>query len=69
MLFSSFLMSSPSEPTVSPRKINATALTAFEIQVFWEPVQHLSTNGVLRGYEVQTDHSLFTHKHSFISTL
>lgn len=43
------------EPTVSPRRINATALTAFEIQVSWDPIQHLNINGVLRGYEVSTD--------------
>lgn len=40
------------EPTVGPSNINATALTAFEIQVSWEPVQQLSANGILRGYEV-----------------
>uniref|UniRef100_A0AAR2LEA9 Contactin 2 n=1 Tax=Pygocentrus nattereri TaxID=42514 RepID=A0AAR2LEA9_PYGNA len=45
--------SAEEEPTVSPRKINATAVTAFEIQVSWEPVQHLSTNGILRGYEIR----------------
>ncbi|XP_030634184.1 contactin-2 [Chanos chanos] len=40
-------------PTISPGKINATALTAFEIQVSWDPVQHLTTNGPLRGYEIR----------------
>lgn len=40
------------EPTVGPSSLNATALTAFEIQVSWEPVQQLSANGILRGYEV-----------------
>lgn len=41
------------EPTVGPSSINATALTAFEIQVSWEPIQQFSTNGILRGYEVK----------------
>lgn len=41
------------EPTVGPSNINATVLTAFEIQVSWEPVQQLSANGILRGYEVK----------------
>uniref|UniRef100_A0A4W4G683 Contactin 2 n=1 Tax=Electrophorus electricus TaxID=8005 RepID=A0A4W4G683_ELEEL len=45
--------SAEEEPTVSPRRINATALTAFDIQVSWEPVQHVSANGVLRGYEIR----------------
>ncbi|KAM9444366.1 contactin-2 [Clarias gariepinus] len=45
--------SAEEEPIVSPRKINASALTAFEIQVSWEPIQHLSSNGVLRGYEIR----------------
>ncbi|KAF4093717.1 hypothetical protein AMELA_G00005100 [Ameiurus melas] len=45
--------SAEEEPTVSPRKINASALTAFEIQVSWEPIQLLSSNGVLRGYEIR----------------
>ena len=40
------------EPTVGPSTINATALSAFEIQVSWEPVQQLS--GILRGYEVMS---------------
>uniref|UniRef100_A0A3Q3NFI7 Contactin 2 n=1 Tax=Mastacembelus armatus TaxID=205130 RepID=A0A3Q3NFI7_9TELE len=39
------------EPTVGPSNINATALTAFEIQVSWDPVQQLIANGVLKGYE------------------
>ena len=42
------------EPTVAPLRINATALTAFEMQVSWDPIQHLSTNGILQGYEVRT---------------
>lgn len=46
------LASSHTEPTVGPLSINATALSAFEIQVSWEPVQHLSADGLLRGYEV-----------------
>uniref|UniRef100_A0A8C2AA82 Contactin 2 n=1 Tax=Cyprinus carpio TaxID=7962 RepID=A0A8C2AA82_CYPCA len=38
--------SAEEEPTVSPRRINATALTAFEIQVSWDPIQHLIINGI-----------------------
>ncbi|XP_039971428.1 contactin-2 [Xiphias gladius] len=45
--------SAEEEPTVGPSNINATALTAFEIQVSWEPVQQQSTNGILRGYEIR----------------
>ncbi|XP_070815011.1 contactin-2 [Chaetodon trifascialis] len=45
--------SAEEEPTVGPSSINATALTAFEIQVSWEPVQQLSANGILRGYEIR----------------
>ncbi|XP_065097401.1 contactin-2 [Paramisgurnus dabryanus] len=45
--------SAEEEPTASPRRINATAVTAFEIQVSWEPIQHLNINGVLRGYEIR----------------
>lgn len=45
--------SAEEEPTVGPSNINATALTAFEIQVSWEPVQQLSANGILRGYEIR----------------
>ncbi|KAG9352784.1 hypothetical protein JZ751_017360, partial [Albula glossodonta] len=45
--------SAEEEPTVSPRKINATALSAFEMLVSWDPVQHLTTNGILRGYEIR----------------
>lgn len=44
--------SSSTEPTVGPLSINATALNAFDIQVSWDPVQQLSANGLLRGYEV-----------------
>uniref|UniRef100_A0A673Z7B7 Contactin 2 n=1 Tax=Salmo trutta TaxID=8032 RepID=A0A673Z7B7_SALTR len=46
--------SAEEEPTVAPSRINATALTAFEMQVSWDPIQHLSTNGILQGYEVRT---------------
>uniref|UniRef100_A0A8C7TXG1 Contactin 2 n=1 Tax=Oncorhynchus mykiss TaxID=8022 RepID=A0A8C7TXG1_ONCMY len=46
--------SAEEEPTVAPLRINATALTAFEMQVSWDPIQHLSTNGILQGYEVRT---------------
>ncbi|KAM9364890.1 contactin-2 [Pholidichthys leucotaenia] len=45
--------SAEEEPTVGPSSINATALSAFEIQVHWEPVQQLSANGILRGYEIR----------------
>ncbi|XP_051803974.1 contactin-2 [Acanthochromis polyacanthus] len=45
--------SAEEEPTVGPLNINATALSAFEIQVSWEPVQQLSANGILRGYEIR----------------
>ncbi|XP_041837223.1 contactin-2 [Melanotaenia boesemani] len=43
--------SAEEEPTMGPSNINATALSAFEIQVSWEPVQQLS--GILRGYEIR----------------
>uniref|UniRef100_A0A3Q3T360 Contactin 2 n=1 Tax=Mastacembelus armatus TaxID=205130 RepID=A0A3Q3T360_9TELE len=45
--------SAEEEPTVGPSNINATALTAFEIQVSWDPVQQLIANGVLKGYEIR----------------
>ncbi|KAK5871878.1 hypothetical protein PBY51_012619 [Eleginops maclovinus] len=45
--------SAEEEPTVGPANINASALTAFEILVSWEPVQQLSANGILRGYEIR----------------
>uniref|UniRef100_A0AAQ5Z4P4 Contactin 2 n=1 Tax=Amphiprion ocellaris TaxID=80972 RepID=A0AAQ5Z4P4_AMPOC len=45
--------SAEEEPTVGPLNINATALSAFEIQVSWEPVQQLSASGILRGYEIR----------------
>ncbi|KAM6980111.1 contactin-2 [Aplochiton taeniatus] len=45
--------SAEEEPTVAPSSINATALTAFDIQVSWEAVQQLSANGLLRGYEIR----------------
>ncbi|KAF0035476.1 hypothetical protein F2P81_013234 [Scophthalmus maximus] len=45
--------SAEEEPTVGPSNINATALTAFDVQVSWEPVQQLSANGILRGYEIR----------------
>ncbi|XP_064162210.1 contactin-2 [Anguilla rostrata] len=45
--------SAEEEPTISPRKVNATALTAFEIAVSWDAVPHLTANGVLRGYEIR----------------
>ncbi|XP_015197892.1 contactin-2 isoform X1 [Lepisosteus oculatus] len=45
--------SAEEEPTETPRRVNATSLSAFEIQVSWEPLQHLSTNGILRGYEIR----------------
>ncbi|XP_008291579.1 contactin-2 [Stegastes partitus] len=45
--------SAEEEPKVGPSNINATALSAFEIQVSWEPVQQFSANGILRGYEIR----------------
>uniref|UniRef100_A0A6Q2Z6V4 Contactin 2 n=1 Tax=Esox lucius TaxID=8010 RepID=A0A6Q2Z6V4_ESOLU len=45
--------SAEEEPTVAPSRINATALTAFDVQVSWDPVQQLSANGILRGYEIR----------------
>ncbi|KAM6927298.1 contactin-2 [Xenentodon cancila] len=45
--------SAEEEPTVGPSNINATALSASEVQVWWEPVQPLGANGVLRGYEIR----------------
>ncbi|XP_077582424.1 contactin-2 isoform X2 [Stigmatopora nigra] len=45
--------SAEEEPTVRPLSINVTALTAFEIQMSWEPVQLANTNGILRGYEIR----------------
>ncbi|KAG7472629.1 hypothetical protein MATL_G00110820 [Megalops atlanticus] len=45
--------SAEEEPAVSPRRINATALTAFEMLVSWDPVEHLAANGVVRGYEIR----------------
>ncbi|XP_066559318.1 contactin-2 isoform X2 [Amia ocellicauda] len=45
--------SAEEEPTVTPRRVNATSQSAFEILVSWDPVQHLSTNGVLQGYEIR----------------
>lgn len=45
--------SAEEEPTVAPASINATALTAFQIQVSWEPVQSVGTSGILRGYEIR----------------
>uniref|UniRef100_A0A8C5EC44 Contactin 2 n=1 Tax=Gouania willdenowi TaxID=441366 RepID=A0A8C5EC44_GOUWI len=45
--------SAEEEPTVGPSSINTTALSAFEVQVSWDPVQQLSTNGILRGYEIR----------------
>lgn len=40
---------------MGPLNINATALSAFEIQVSWDPVQQLSANSILRGYEVRLE--------------
>ncbi|KAM9759171.1 contactin-2 isoform 1-T4 [Menidia menidia] len=45
--------SAEEEPTAGPSSINATAVSAFEIQVSWEPIQPLGTNGILRGYEIR----------------
>lgn len=46
------LASSQTEPTLGPLSINATALSAFEIQVSWDPIHQLSADVLLRGYEV-----------------
>lgn len=46
------LASSQTEPTLGPLNINATAVSAFEIQVSWVPIHQLSTDMLLRGYEV-----------------
>ncbi|XP_035517560.1 contactin-2 [Morone saxatilis] len=59
--------SAEEEPTVGPSSINATALTAFEIQVSWEAVQQLSANGILRGYETQMYKHTQTHTGVFPS--
>ncbi|KAJ8377690.1 hypothetical protein AAFF_G00254710 [Aldrovandia affinis] len=40
-------------PIASPRRINTTALTAFDMLVSWDPVEHLSPNGALQGYEIR----------------
>ncbi|XP_061893597.1 contactin-2 isoform X1 [Entelurus aequoreus] len=45
--------SAEEEPTVGPLSINVTALTAFDIQVSWEPVLQPNTNGIIRGYEIR----------------
>ena len=40
------------EPTGAPAGLNATALSASEIQVSWTAVRQPSPEGILRGYEV-----------------
>ncbi|KAJ8265111.1 hypothetical protein COCON_G00142100 [Conger conger] len=45
--------SAEGEPTEAPRRINATALTAFEIMVSWDPVEHVTPNGAVQGYEIR----------------
>ncbi|XP_063071450.1 contactin-2 [Engraulis encrasicolus] len=46
--------SAEEEPTESPRRVNAEALSAFEMRVSWDPVQQQQpTNGILRGYEIR----------------
>lgn len=40
-------------PTVSPRRVNAEALSAFEMKVSWEAVQQQQVTGILRGYEIR----------------
>lgn len=37
-------------------------LTASEIRVAWDPVQQLSANGILRGYEVGPARPTETHR-------
>ncbi|XP_053725357.1 contactin-2 isoform X1 [Synchiropus splendidus] len=45
--------SAEEEPTAGPVSVNATALSAFEIQVSWDSVQDAGASGVLRGYEIR----------------
>ncbi|KAK6472062.1 contactin-2-like [Huso huso] len=47
------IYSAEEEPTVAPRRVNASSMSAFEMLVSWDPVQNLSLNGVLRGYEIR----------------
>lgn len=54
------------EPTAGPLSINATVLTASEIRVSWDPVQQLSANGILRGYEVGPARPTETHHTTLI---
>ncbi|KAJ3601776.1 hypothetical protein NHX12_029540, partial [Muraenolepis orangiensis] len=43
--------SAEEEPTGAPSSLNATALSAFEIQVSWDAVRQPNLDGILRGYE------------------
>ncbi|KAG9339729.1 hypothetical protein JZ751_023376 [Albula glossodonta] len=45
--------SAEEEPSVAPLRINATALTAFEILVSWDPVENRRTTGAVQGYEIR----------------
>ncbi|XP_056460222.1 contactin-2 [Gadus chalcogrammus] len=45
--------SAEEEPTGAPASLNATALSAFEIQVSWASVRQPSPEGILRGYEIR----------------
>ncbi|KAM8867926.1 LOW QUALITY PROTEIN: contactin-2 [Synchiropus picturatus] len=45
--------SAEEEPTAGPLSVNATALSAFEVQVSWDSVQDAGASGVLRGYEIR----------------
>ncbi|KAG5838913.1 hypothetical protein ANANG_G00228720 [Anguilla anguilla] len=45
--------SAEEEPTDAPRRINASALTAFEIMVSWDPVEHVTPYGAVQGYEIR----------------
>ncbi|XP_064156572.1 contactin-2-like isoform X1 [Anguilla rostrata] len=45
--------SAEEEPTDAPRRINASSLTAFEIMVSWDPVEHVTPYGAVQGYEIR----------------
>lgn len=45
--------SAEEEPVMGPHSINATALTAFDILVSWSPVQQITSNAIIRGYEIR----------------
>uniref|UniRef100_A0A8C4RV69 Contactin-3 n=1 Tax=Erpetoichthys calabaricus TaxID=27687 RepID=A0A8C4RV69_ERPCA len=47
------IYSAEEEPTVAPSWVNGSSLSATEMFVSWDPVQHLFTNGILQGYEIR----------------